>query len=150
MMGGNAQIRACLRPRVPRAMLVRAEEAARAGRRTYFSLQTVTATFFTPVAFRRTSPADPSFVVFLGLGAMTLELAIEYALSQGVGCRTDRALTTYQPAPSFGFVTMPRTQIHLDEAAYFVRYSSPSAHARLTVKLAVCSPGILSQPPFSM
>src|SRR5205807_4309601 len=34
--------------------------------------------------------------------------------------------------------------------AYFVRYSSPSAHARLTSKLGFCSPGILSQPPFSM
>jgi hypothetical protein len=61
MMGGDAQIRACLRPRVPRAMPVRAEEAARAGRGTYFSLQTVTATFFTPVAFRRASPGRPEF-----------------------------------------------------------------------------------------
>jgi len=41
-------------------------------------------------------------------------------------------------------------QIHLDELAYFVRYSRPSAHARLTSKLASFSPGILSQPPFSM
>jgi len=39
----------------------------------------------------------------------------------------------------------------LASLAYFsIRSSTPSAHARLTVKPAFCSPGILSQPPFSM
>ena len=35
-------------------------------------------------------------------------------------------------------------------AYFFISTSSPSAHARATVEPAFSSPGILSQPPFSM
>jgi hypothetical protein len=62
--------------------------------------------------------------------------------------RERRALTTYQPAPSFGVVTKLRTQIHLDEPSLFRKIFKPVGACSAYIKTRLLFPGHFVPAPF--